>query len=251
MTSVFSESESKVALVTGGALRLGRAMVQKLHQDGFRVVIAYRNAKASAETLAEQLNLVRPDTAISFCLDLVENPMGEDLVNFALSKWGRLDVLVNSASEFFPTVLGSVTTSQWDLLMSSNLKGAFFLSQTSAPYLAERQGCIVNLVDIYAERPLVNYSVYSVTKAALAHLTRALAIELAPKVRVNGISPGAILWPEHVQGEGSIQNMLEKIPMGRKGSEQDIADTLSFLVNSAPYVTGQIIAVDGGRLSTI
>ena len=135
--------------------------------------------------------------------------------------------------------------------MNSNLKGPFFLSQTSAPYLAERQGCIVNLLDIYAERPLVNYSVYSVTKAALAHLTRALAIELAPKVRVNGIAPGAILWPEHVQGEGSIQDILEKIPMGKKGSEQDIADTLSFLVNSAPYITGQIIAVDGGRLSTI
>jgi pteridine reductase len=251
MTSVLSDSRSKVALVTGGARRLGRAMVQQLHRDGFRVAIAYRNAKASAEMLAEQLNSDRPDSAISFCLDLVSNPMGEDLVNLIQSKWGRLDVLVNSASEFFPTALGSVTTSQWDLLMDSNVKGAFFLSQTSAPYLAERKGCIVNLVDIYAERPLVNYSVYSITKAALAHLTRAMAIELAPKVRVNGIAPGAILWPEHVEGEDSIQNMLAKIPMGRKGTEQDIAETLSFLVNSASYITGQIIAVDGGRLSTI
>lgn len=251
MTSELSDSQSRVALVTGGALRLGRAMVQRLHQDGFRVAIVYRNARASAEELAEQLNSERPDTAIPYCLDLVANPMGEDLVQLIHSKWGRLDVLVNSASEFSPTVLGSVTPTQWDLLMGSNLKGPFFLSQTAAPYLSERMGCIVNLVDIYAERPLINYSVYSIAKAALAHLTRAMAIELAPRVRVNGIAPGAILWPEHVEGEGSIQNLLEKIPMGRKGTEQDISETLSFLVNSAPYVTGQIIAVDGGRLSTI
>jgi pteridine reductase len=237
----------RVALVTGASRRIGAAIVRGLHAAGYRVLLHYHRSADEARQLAEELNAERPGSVVTQQADLDDTAALSGLVNQAIDAWGHLDALVNNASTFYPTPLGTVTESQWDALLGSNLKAPFFLCQAAAPQLARRQGAIVNLVDVYAERPLKGYPVYSIAKAGLAALTRSLAVELAPDIRVNGVAPGAILWPEQTDGGQTQADILARIPLARPGSPADIAGAVRFLLESAPYVTGQIIAVDGGR----
>ena len=237
---------SRVVLVTGGARRIGAEIVRFLHEAGWRVVIHCNHSLNEAEALATRLNQSRADSVQILRVDLTGGKAMQCLIDGTLGFWGRLDALVNNASAFYPTPLGEVTEGQWDELMGANLKAPFFLAQAAARPLAERAGAIVNIVDVYAERPLRNYPVYSVAKAGLAALTRSLAVEMAPRVRVNGVSPGAILWPEN-GNEGDKAEVLARVPLARSGEARDIAQAVGFLLEGAPYVTGQIIAVDGGR----
>jgi pteridine reductase len=237
----------RVALVTGASRRIGAAIVRGLHAAGYRVLLHYHRSEDEARQLAEELNAERPGSIVTQQANLDDTAALNGLVNQAIDAWARLDALVNNASAFYPTPLDTVTESQWDALLGSNLKAPFFLCQAAAPQLARRQGAIVNLVDVYAERPLKGYPVYSIAKAGMAALTRSLAVELAPDVRVNGVAPGAILWPEQTDGGQTQADILARIPLARAGSPADIAGAVRFLLEGAPYVTGQIIAVDGGR----
>jgi len=237
----------KSALVTGAARRIGAEIARRLHAAGFNIVLHYHRSAADAEALSNELNAMRGGSVHLLQADLLETGRLNELVHRAAEFWGSLDVLVNNASGFYATPLGTVTEGQWDDLIGSNLKAPFFLAQTAAPYLRERKGCIVNIGDIYADRPLKNYSVYSLAKAGLAAMTRALAKELAPDIRVNGVAPGAILWPEHDADTAKKAEILAHIPMKRAGEASDIAKAVLFLVEDAPYVTGQILVVDGGR----
>ncbi len=246
------DNQRKVALVTGASVRLGAAMIRALHGTGFNVVVHYRHSKASADALCQALNQVRPDSAVAIQADLTNPRQLQQLAKQSLAAFQRMDVLVNSASSFYPTTVGQVTESDWDDLMGSNAKAPFFLSQALAPELAKNNGCIINMVDIHAEKPLQLHPVYCMAKAALAMMTKSLAKELAPTIRVNGIAPGAILWPEASSSKTSNLSeqdkaaVLAQIPLARLGDTDDITQTLLFLVH-APYVNGQIIAVDGGR----
>ena len=237
----------KVILVTGAARRIGAAIVTRLHENGARVAIHYRSSANDAENLARQLNSGRAGSAAAFQSDLLSIEKLPSLVNAVVAWGGQLDGLVNNASSFYPTPVGSITEAQWDELLGSNLKAPLFLSQAVAEHLRETNGTIVNIVDIHAERPLRNHAVYGPAKAGLAMLTRSLAKDLAPDVRVNGVSPGAILWPENGMTETVQQNILEQIPLQRPGTPEDIAGCVLFLIRDAAYVTGQIISVDGGR----
>ena len=237
----------RVALVTGASRRIGAEIVRGLHAAGYRVLLHYHRSEEAARQLAGALNAARPDSVLAQCADLDDTAALDELVRRAIDAWGHLDALVNNASTFYPTPLGTVTESQWDALLGSNLKAPFFLCQAAAAQLARRQGAIVNLVDIYAERPLKGYPAYSIAKAGLAALTRSLAVELAPDVRVNGVAPGAILWPEQADGGQTQADILARIPLARSGGPADIAGAVRFLLEEAPYITGQIIAVDGGR----
>ena len=237
----------KVVLVTGAARRIGAAIVTRLHENGARVAIHYRGSAAEAEELAGRLNAGRANSAATFRADLLDTdslaPLVEDVVDWG----GRLDGLVNNASTFYPTPIGSITEELWTDLIGSNLKAPLFLSQAAAPHLRSNQGVIINLVDIHAQRPLRNHPVYGPAKAGLAMLTRALAKDLAPDIRVNGVSPGAILWPEEGMSESAQQTILRQVPLERPGDPKDIAGCVLYLMRDATYVTGQIIAVDGGR----
>ncbi len=235
------------ALVTGAARRVGAAIARCLHGAGMDLSLHYRRARAEAEALAEELEARRPGSVQLLSGDLLETSRLADLAARATEHWGRLDLLVNNASGFYPTPLSTVTEAQWDELMGSNLKGPFFLSQAAAPFLAASGGCIVNIVDIHAERPLPGHPVYSIAKAGLAMLTRALAMELAPRVRVNGVAPGAILWPEAGTDPQRQAQVLSRVALGRLGSPEDIARAVLFLARDAGYITGQVLAVDGGR----
>jgi pteridine reductase len=237
----------KVALVTGASRRIGAAIVRRLHAADFRVVLHYFRSAAEAEALAAELNQERPDSVRLLRTDLADTEALPAFIERAAGFWGRLDGLVNNASVFYPTPLGAVTVSQWDELTGSNLKAPFFLAQAVAGHLRQQRGAMVNIVDVYAERPLPGYPVYSIAKAGLAALTKALAVELAPDVRVNGVSPGAILWPEHGQDAAGQADILARVPLARSGAPGDIAEAVLFLMRDAPYVTGQILAVDGGR----
>lgn len=239
--------ESKCALVTGASRRIGASIASRLHGDGAMVAIHYRASEEPALRLRDRLNAQRPGTAEVFPADLNE-PRQLDALIDSVEKWsGRLDILVNNASSFYPTPLGSITTEQWDDLLGSNLKAPLFLSQAAAPMLRSGEGCIVNIVDIHARRPLRNHPVYGAAKAGLAMLTRSLAKDLAPEVRVNGVAPGAIMWPENGMNADVQDKILEQIPLARKGRPEDIAGAVAYLAGDAHYVTGQIIAVDGGR----
>jgi pteridine reductase len=237
----------KSALVTGAARRIGAEIVRRLHAAGYNIVLHYHQSAADAEALCNELNAMREGSVRLLQADLLETGRLNELVSRAAEFWGGLDVLVNNASGFYATPLGTVTEGQWDDLLGSNLKAPFFLAQTAAPCLRERKGCIVNIGDIYADRPLKNYSVYSLAKAGLAAMTRALAKELAPDIRVNGVAPGAILWPEHDVDPAKKAEILAHVPMKRAGDASDIAKAVLFLVEDAPYVTGQMLSVDGGR----
>ncbi|MGV6816349.1 MAG: pteridine reductase [Thiotrichales bacterium] len=237
----------KVALVTGSARRVGAQTVRKLHKVGFRVVIHYRNSEQEATSLAEELNALRPASAKTIQGDLLKIEKLPELAAATISQWGRLDVLVNNASAFFPTPIGSISSGDWDLLVGSNLKAPLFLSQAVADEIKTRGGSIVNMVDIHGDRPLKDHTVYSVAKAGLIMLTKSLARELGPEARVNGVAPGVILWPESPQNKAAQHDILAKTALKREGHPEDIASTIEFLVCHAPYITGQIITVDGGR----
>ncbi len=238
-----------VAVVTGSAQRIGAAIVTALHHAGYNTVIHYRQSREQAEALAATLNTLRPDSAVCLAADLNDVGAIRQFAVQAQEPWGRIDALVNSASSFFPTPIGHISEQQWDDLVGSNMKAPFFLSQALAAPLARQQGAIVNIADIYAERPLAEHTVYCMAKAGNVMLTMSLARELAPQVRVNGVAPGAILWPGQGGAVDSMaqQQVLAKVPLGRTGRVQDIATTVLFLLRDAPYITGQVIAVDGGR----
>jgi pteridine reductase len=239
--------QGKAALVTGGARRVGAAIARRLHAAGANVLLHYRDSAADADQLAAELNALREKSAATVKAELLAPIAPRALLAAALEHFGRLDVLVNNASTFFPVPVGAIEASHWEELVGSNLRAPLFISQEAAPQLAKHQGVIVNIVDIHAERPLKGYPVYSIAKAGLAAMTRSLALELAPQVRVNGVAPGAIAWPEDGQFPSDERNrILATTPLGRLGSAEDIAQAVHFLA-CAPYITGQVIAVDGGR----
>jgi len=241
--------QGKVILVTGGARRVGAATCRRLHARGANLVVHYRASESEARALQTELDQVRPGSVALVQADLLETARLPRLIDETVSRFGRLDALVNNASSFFPTPLGEITEDEWEDLVGSNLKAPLFLSQAAAPQLKRQHGCIVNIVDIHSEWPLKRYVVYNAAKGGLASLTRSLAVELAPTVRVNGISPGPILWPEEGEwmDEASRQHIIGRTLLKRTGEPDDIARTVSFLIADAPYITGQIIAVDGGR----
>ncbi len=236
----------KIALITGAARRIGAEIATSLHKAGYGVVLHCRQSRQEAECLAATLNAQRNDSAWVMQADLQSVTQINRLIDQLLSQHGRLDVLINNASSFYPTPISEVNEQQWDELLGSNLKAPFFLSQAAFPALAKHEGCIVNMVDIYAKRALPNYPVYSSAKAGLYALTETLAKELAPKVRVNAVSPGVIFWPENNEPE-QADEVLKKVPLQRQGKASDIAEMVLFLVEKASYITGQIIAVDGGK----
>ncbi|MGR9071609.1 MAG: pteridine reductase [Gammaproteobacteria bacterium] len=240
-------SNGKTVLITGAAKRLGADIARMLHGEGFNVMLHYRNSGADAGSLCAELNQKRPDSARTHRADLSAFDEIRGLADAAVGAWGGLCALVNNASVFYPTALSEVTESQWDELLSSNLKTPFFLSKTLFPALKADNGCIVNIIDIHAERGLKGYPVYSIAKAGLAAMTKILAKEMGPRVRVNGISPGAILWPERDMAEEEKNKILERVVLQRTGLPADIAKAVRFLIMDADYLTGQIIAVDGGR----
>lgn len=241
--------ECGVVLITGASRRIGASISKKFHAQGFKVIIHFNQSSAEVNHLCDELNADRPGSAAALQADLTCEQQVTTLAEQALKCFGALDVLVNNASGFYPTPFGSVTSSQWHDLMDSNLKAAFFLSQALSEPLKERNGTIVNLIDIYADKPLKNYSAYCIAKAGLQAMTRALAVELAPQVRVNGVSPGAILWvndPASTQLDGKNE-ILKSTPLGKTGAPADIAEAVFFLAVKASYITGEILRVDGGR----
>ena len=239
--------EDRVVLITGGARRIGAEIVRTLHAAGARLMIHHRGSAAAALALADELNGTRPGSVAIERADLLETDVPDKLVAASLREFGRLDVLINNASTFYPTPMGAVTFDHWDDLLGSNLKAPFFLSQAAAPSLKSQNGLIINIVDIHALRPLKGHPLYSIAKAGLAMLTRSLARELGPQVRVNGIAPGPVLWPERGMDESLKREIIAKTALKRHGTPRDIARTVLFLAKDAPYITGQIIAVDGGR----
>jgi pteridine reductase len=234
-----------VALITGAARRLGAETARTLHQRGVRVLIHCRHSREDGDRLAAELNALREDSARVLQADLDDPDAVRGLAAEALLQWDRLDILVNNASSFYATPLGSSTDDDWIRLVHSNLRAPYLLTESLAPALARQQGCIINIIDIYAEKPLAGHTLYSLAKAGLASLTRSAARELGPAVRVNGVSPGPILWPE--QGQDNQQTILDGTALKRCGRPEDIAGMVTFLALDAPYVTGQIVAVDGGR----
>ncbi len=240
-------TRNSVALVTGSARRIGAQTVRTLHEAGLNVIIHYRSSADAAEKLASSLNVLRENSATTLQADLLDIPTLPALIEAAIDCWGRLDVIVNNASAFYPTDIGEITEKDWDILVGSNLKAPLFLCQAAAEELRRNRGCIVNMVDIHADRPLKHYMVYSIAKAGLVALTRSLARELGPEVRANAVAPGAILWPEAPHHDAQHQQIIERTALKREGEPLDIARTIRFLVLDAPYITGQVIAVDGGR----
>ena len=240
--------EAPVALITGAAKRVGANIARTLHDAGACVVLHYRSAHAEATALAAQLNAARSGTAVCVAADLRASAELPRLIDAAIARFGRLDALVNNASSFFATPIGTIDETAWDDLIGSNFKAPLFLSQAAAPHLKSAHGAIVNITDIHAQWPLKNYPVYCAAKAGLLGLTRALALELAPDVRVNAVAPGPIEWPDHGGFDAAARaNIIERTLLKRQGEPADIAATVRFLLFEAPYVTGQVINVDGGR----
>ena len=237
----------KTVLITGAARRVGAAIGRALHAAGANLVIHYRKSGKDADALAADLNQQRANSAATFACDLLDLPKLPALVEFAVRSFGQLDVLVNNASTFYATPMGTITPQAWDDLMGSNLKAPLFLSQAAAPALKKSGGLILNIVDIHGMRPLRNYTVYCAAKAGLHMLTRSLAKELGPEIRVNGISPGPVLWPEEGGDEKMRAKIIQRTILQRMGTPDDIARTALFFAASAPFITGQILAVDGGR----
>ena len=242
-----NELDGKIALVTGAAARLGAAIVRRLHASGARVLIHYGSSVAPAARLRDELLAVRSDSAALVQGDLVDPESWPRLVAAAVDFGGGLDVLVNNASSYFATPVGEATTAHWDDLFGSNARAPFFLAQAAATQLRERRGCIVNMVDIHAERPRADHAVYCMAKAANAMMVKALARDLAPEVRVNGIAPGAALWPDGYMHDTERQAILARIPLGRPAGAEQIADAVMCMITGPDYITGQILAVDGGR----
>jgi len=237
----------KTALITGGAARLGAATVRHLHAAGARVVIHYRRSNGPAEALRDELLALRAESATAVQGDLVDPEVWPRLIKAAVAFGGGLDILINNASSYYPTPLAEATTTQWDDLFGSNARAPFFLAQAAAPELRKRHGCIVNMVDIHAERPNPDHPVYCMAKAANAMMVKSLALDLAPEVRVNGIAPGAALWPEDALADVEKLEILKRIPLQRAAGADQIAAAVMCMVTGPDYITGQILAVDGGR----
>jgi len=240
-------TKKKTALVTGAAARIGAAIARTLHQRGCDVILHYNSSHDSALELKQSLNDLRAGSATTVSADLSVADGVQRLVEHVQTHCAELDVLVNNASRFYPTETGSTQAWQWDDLLNSNLRGPYFLVQGVLGELRQARGTIVNLLDVHADRPMKNHTVYCISKAALAMMTRALASELGPEVRVNGVAPGAILWPDNEPGESEKQAILNRVALERLGNPTDIAGAVAYLALDAPYVTGQILAVDGGR----
>jgi pteridine reductase len=239
--------QDQVVLITGGARRVGSAIVQALHGAGARIAIHYRNSIDEAAALAATLEAARPGSSLLLQADLLDVAQLPGLVQQTLARFGRLDVLINNASSFYPTPVGQITLQQWDDLMGTNLKAPLFLAQAAAPALRSSQGLVLNIADIHALRPLKAHPVYSAAKAGLISLTHSLARELAPEVRVNAIAPGPVLFPEQGLSEERQADIIDRTLLRRRGSPEDIAQAALFFAAHAPYVTGQVLAVDGGR----
>ncbi|MBA3662419.1 MAG: pteridine reductase [Gammaproteobacteria bacterium] len=238
-----------VALVTGAARRIGAEIARTLHGMGMDLAVHYHVSECEALGLVESFNRIRKGSAIAVKADLNEPQSEKALIQQVVAHWHRLDVLVNNASRFFRTPVAEVDEAAWNDLMNSNLKAPFFLSQAAAPHLALNHGVIINITDVHAERPMMGYPIYSIAKAGLAYMTKVLAIELGPNIRVNAVAPGSIIWPE---GENSLseeakQKIIDRTALQKVGCEKDIAKAVLFLIKDAPFITGQIIAVDGGR----
>jgi len=241
--------QERAVLITGAARRIGAATARVLHAAGARIVVHCHRSRAAADALADELNRARPDSCAVVQADLLQAASLPRLAEDAARAFGRLDGLVNNASSFYATPLGKIGLAEWEDLIGSNLRAPLFLSQAAAPRLREARGAIVNIVDIHAERPLRDFVVYSVAKAGLAGLTRSLALELAPEIRVNGVAPGAILWPDGDEHFAPSEKgrITSQTPLKRIGSPEDVAGAVKYLLFDAPFVTGQILAVDGGR----
>jgi pteridine reductase len=237
----------KNVLITGAAKRIGAACARLLHSEGCNIFLHYRSSSVEALALFEELNAIRPNSVKMKAADLLVMSELNALAHEAKLAWGGIDVLVNNASAFYPTSVVDTTEAQWDELLGSNLKAPFFLATALANGLAARQGCIVNIIDIHAERGLKNYAVYSISKAGLAAMTTILAKEFGASIRVNGVSPGAILWPDNELSEPEKQEILQRVALKRRGEPLDIAKAVLFLIKDADYMTGQILTVDGGR----
>lgn len=237
----------KNILITGAAKRIGAVCAKHFHHLGCNILLHYRFSESEALALCTELNQLRPGSAQAIQADLLDQRQIADLAKQASRAWGGLDVLVNNASSFYPVPFPEVNESAWDDLLGSNLKAPFFLTQALAPVLQQRSGCVVNVIDIHAERGLPGYSVYCIAKAGLAAMTRILAKELAPSIRVNGVAPGAIIWPEQDISGVVKSEILERVALKRSGEPEDIAKAVGFLIEDAPYITGQVITVDGGR----
>lgn len=245
--------QGKVVLITGGAKRVGAAICRRLHGEGANLMIHYRSSAAEAEALRDELNRNRPDSAALVQADLHDVERLPDLVAATVKHFGRLDALINNASSFYPTAVGEIGEKDWHDLLGTNLKAPLFLSQAAAKPLRRSHGCIVNIADIHAERPMKSYLVYSIAKAGLVALTKSLAHELGPEVRVNAVAPGPIMWPE---GDTSFDDqerrrIVDHTLLKREGSPDDIARAVLFLVKDAPYITGTILPVDGGRSASL
>lgn len=237
----------KNILITGAAKRIGASCSRYLHGQGHNLLIHYHHSHDAAEQLCSDLNALRPNSAAIIQGDLMVMDDLERIVQAAIEQLGKVDVLINNASAFYPTPLIDANQQQWDELLGSNLKAPFFLAKLLTPSLSDSEGCIVNMVDIHAERGLPNYAIYSIAKAGLVAMTKILAKELGPKIRVNAIAPGAILWPEGEFSEQQKNEILQRVPLQCVGTPNDISKAMSFLINDAPYITGQILMVDGGR----
>ncbi|HRJ51146.1 MAG TPA: pteridine reductase [Candidatus Thiothrix moscowensis] len=240
--------EGKVALLTGAARRIGAETARILHAAGATVVIHYRNSSQDAEALQTELNTIRADSCFLVRGDLLDVASIPGIIQQTLAQTGRLDILVNNASSFYPTPLDTLSEQQFDDLIGTNLKAPLFMAQAAATHLRSSHGCIINIVDIHGFRPLKNYTAYCVAKAGLLMLTQSLARELGPQVRVNGVAPGAILWPEMSENHAMHADILAKTALHREGNPADIAKAVLFLARDADYITGQVIPVDGGRL---
>ena len=240
-------SRVRYVLVTGAARRIGACIAETLHQRGCDVFLHYNQSSGEVTQLAEKLNESRPGSATIVQASLGDSEEISRLAAQVRDHTGQLDLLVNNASRFFPTAVGTTSTQQWDELMDSNLRGPYFLTQALLPELSAAGGSVINILDVHAVRPMHGHAVYCMAKAGLQMMTLALARDLGPQIRVNGVAPGAILWPEGDSAPGNQQKILDKIVMGRAGKPEDIASAVAYLGLDAPYVTGQVLAVDGGR----
>jgi pteridine reductase len=236
-----------VALITGAARRVGATIARTLHAAGYDLALHYRNSSADVQALCAELEAVRAGGTLAIQAELADTAVLPGIVEKCISRFGRLDALVNNASSFFPTPIGTITPQQWEDLFTSNAKAPLFLAQAAAPHLHAVHGAIVNIVDIYAQRPLARHPVYSMAKAALAMMTLALARELAPDIRVNGVAPGAVLWPESGKAYTDQAELVARTPLRRSGTPGEVANAVLFLLRDATFTTGQILAVDGGR----
>jgi pteridine reductase len=238
----------KVVLITGGAKRVGAAIARRLHREGANLMLHYRGSEREAKALRAELVAERADSVALVQADLLDTPGLPEIVRNTVGRFDRLDALVNNASTFFPTPVGEMTPANWESVIGTNLRAPLFLSQAAAPHLKKVGGAIVNITDIHAERPLKSYVIYSVAKTGLVGLTRSLARELGPEVRVNGVAPGAIVWPEDGSWDDlARQRVVSHTLLKRTGEPDDIARAVYYLIAEAPYVTGQIVSVDGGR----